>query len=106
MPHGIFVDKHKNVWVTDVALHQVIKMPPDSDNPLFTLGKPFKPGQDTAHFCKPTAVAVLRETDDFFVADGYCNYRILKYNSKGVKLLEWGRSSATSNGLNTCFFNN
>lgn len=26
MPHGITVDKHDNVWVTDVALHQAFKV--------------------------------------------------------------------------------
>lgn len=26
MPHGLTVDRHDNLWVTDVALHQVFKV--------------------------------------------------------------------------------
>lgn len=29
MPHGISVDDHDNVWLTDVALQQVYKFSPD-----------------------------------------------------------------------------
>lgn len=28
MPHGLTVDRHDNVWVTDVAKHQVFKVTP------------------------------------------------------------------------------
>lgn len=38
-------------------------------------------------FCKPTSVVQL-ENGDFFVADGYCNARIIKFNFKGEKILE------------------
>ncbi|KAL1110520.1 hypothetical protein AAG570_008048 [Ranatra chinensis] len=91
LPHGITVDKHNNVWVTDVALHQVMKFPPSSNSPQIVLGEQFIPGKDSRHFCKPTSVAVA-SNGDFFVADGYCNFRILKFNAAGVKILEWGRS--------------
>ena len=56
-----------------------------------TLGKAFEPGSDNSHFCKPAAVAVM-STGDFFVADGYCNSRVVKFNSRGEKILEWGRA--------------
>jgi DNA-binding beta-propeller fold protein YncE len=32
------------------------------------------------HYCKPTSVAVTDDTNYFFVADGYCNSRIIKYS--------------------------
>ena len=35
----------------------------------------------------PTAVAVSQTTGDFFVADGYCNSRVMKFNKDG-KLLK------------------
>lgn len=35
--------------------------------------------------CKPTAVAVAT-TGEFFVADGYCNNRLLKFNALGHML--------------------
>ena len=69
LPHGLTVDKQGNVWVTDVALHQVFRFPKDSDIPDLTIGERFVPGNDPKHFCKPTDVAVL-STGEFFVADG------------------------------------
>ncbi|KAH8253907.1 hypothetical protein KR032_007535 [Drosophila birchii] len=93
MPHGLTVDPEDNVWVTDVAMHQVFKFPPRGGDgkPLLTLGTAFKPGSGKK-FCKPTSVAVL-DNGDFFVADGYCNARILKYSRAGELILFWGQNS-------------
>ena len=43
MPHHLTVDSQNNVWVTDVALHQVFKFSPyggngDTKTPLIKLG--------------------------------------------------------------------
>lgn len=94
MPHGITVDGENNVWVTDVALHQVMKLNRmiAGDSPLMVLGKKFAPGNGRDSFCKPTSVAVLPD-GDFFVADGYCNARIIKYNRVGERILEWGKNA-------------
>lgn len=59
--------------------------------PSLILGKAFVPGNDQETFCKPTAVAVMKN-GDFFVSDGYCNSRIIKFNAKGEWILHWGRS--------------
>ncbi|KAH8290343.1 hypothetical protein KR054_002113 [Drosophila jambulina] len=93
MPHGLTVDPEDNVWVTDVAMHQVFKFPPRGGDgkPVLTLGTAFKPGT-IKKFCKPTSVAVL-DNGDFFVADGYCNARILKYSRAGELILSWGQNS-------------
>ena len=43
MPHMITVDKQNNVWVTDVAMHQVFKFPPyggTDKKPKIVLGQP------------------------------------------------------------------
>lgn len=93
LPHGITVDNDFNIWVTDVALHQVFKLSPNSSKILLRLGEEFIPGTDSKHFCKPTSVAVLTN-GDFFVADGYCNSRIMKFNPEGKMILEWGRESS------------
>ncbi|XP_050669729.1 peptidyl-alpha-hydroxyglycine alpha-amidating lyase 1-like isoform X2 [Leptidea sinapis] len=91
IPHGITVDGSGNVWLTDVALHQVFKFTPDQRKvPALTLGEKFVPGEDETHFCKPSAVAV-HSSGDFFVADGYCNTRIIKYSADGNRILQWGR---------------
>uniref|UniRef100_A0A1B6DI40 Peptidylamidoglycolate lyase n=1 Tax=Clastoptera arizonana TaxID=38151 RepID=A0A1B6DI40_9HEMI len=93
IPHGISVDHEDNLWLTDVALHQIFKFSPLSTNPksaLLQIGTPFKPGNSAEQFCKPTSVAVI-PSGDFFVADGYCNSRIVKFNSAGVKISQFGR---------------
>jgi len=83
MPHGMEIDASGNTWVTDVALHQVFKFPKGSRLPSLTLGTAFVPGSDSAHFCQPTDVAVASD-GVFFVADGYCNRRILKFSADGI----------------------
>jgi len=91
MPHGLRVDGDDNVWVTDVALHQVFKFPPKSEEPSLVLGEAFKSGNDKKHFCQPTSVAVA-STGDFFVADGYCNSRVVKFSADGTFLSQFGKS--------------
>lgn len=92
MPHGLSLDStNEYVWLTDVALHQVFKFPVKGTKPLISLGTPFVPGNDESHFCKPTSVA---DTGEFiFVADGYCNSRIVMFTSTGTYLGEFGQSS-------------
>lgn len=58
MPHGLTYDRHGNIWVTDVALHQVMKFHPEVGEPKITIGVRFSPGSSVNHLCKPTAVAV------------------------------------------------
>lgn len=98
MPHGLTIDHEGNVWVTDVALHQVMKFTAKGDmkTPEITLGTAFKPGPSKSLFCKPTAVAVLPD-GQFFVSDGYCNSRILKYSKEGNLLFSWGQNSFQGN---------
>ncbi|XP_041915809.1 peptidyl-glycine alpha-amidating monooxygenase B isoform X3 [Alosa sapidissima] len=91
MPHGITTDKDNNYWVTDVALHQVMKLSGDGqDKPLVVLGEAFVPGSDEHHFCKPTDVAVDPESGNIYVSDGYCNRRILTFSPDGKYLKQWG----------------
>uniref|UniRef100_A0A182WIP2 peptidylamidoglycolate lyase n=1 Tax=Anopheles minimus TaxID=112268 RepID=A0A182WIP2_9DIPT len=94
MPHGLTIDHEQNYWLTDVALHQVFKfdLNHSTTEPILTLGTRFEPGNDMYHYCKPTSVAVLR-SGEFFVADGYCNGRIVKYSPEGIPILSWGRNS-------------
>lgn len=125
LPHGLTIDSDGNYWITDVALHQVLKFDAEdiammknverlrkrrynqeriylnnrnfnslfqsyNPKPSLILGEPFEPGNDERRFCKPTAVAV-QSNGDFFVSDGYCNSRIIKFNAKGERILQWGR---------------
>jgi DNA-binding beta-propeller fold protein YncE len=57
------------------------------------LGEKFVPGSDENHFCAPADVAVDRGSGDIFVADGYCNSRIVKFDKSGRFLLQFGAGS-------------
>ncbi|KAI4501845.1 hypothetical protein M0802_003180 [Mischocyttarus mexicanus] len=82
LPHGLHIDHLGNVWLTDIALHQVFKY--DSSGVLkLSLGERFEPGNDLNHFCQPTSVAVASSTGEIFIADGYCNSRIVLFDSMG-----------------------
>ncbi|XP_053500533.1 peptidyl-glycine alpha-amidating monooxygenase B [Ictalurus furcatus] len=94
MPHGITTDKDNNYWVTDVALHQVLKISSDGkEKPLLVLGEAFVPGSDKNHFCQPTDVAVDPDNGNIYVSDGYCNTRILTFSPEGKYLSHWGAGS-------------
>ncbi|XP_054279037.1 peptidyl-alpha-hydroxyglycine alpha-amidating lyase 2-like [Macrosteles quadrilineatus] len=82
MPHGIHVDWEGNTWLTDTALHQVFKFSPGARRPGLTFGQRFKHGDGLRELCQPTSVAVA-STGEIFVADGYCNSRILKFDGMG-----------------------
>lgn len=62
---------------------------PGAEKPSLTLGKEFSPGTSNDHFCKPTDVAVS-QSGVFFVADGYCNSRIMKFDKDGKFLAKFG----------------
>ncbi|XP_050433416.1 peptidyl-alpha-hydroxyglycine alpha-amidating lyase 2-like [Adelges cooleyi] len=85
MPHGITIDHQGNVWVTDVAMHQVFKFSPGANRPSLTFGKRFENGKGYRTLCQPTSVAIA-STGDIFIADGYCNSRVLKYSARGELL--------------------
>ncbi|CAO2625580.1 Peptidyl-glycine alpha-amidating monooxygenase B, partial [Lemmus lemmus] len=97
LPHGLSIDKDGNYWVTDVALHQVFKLDPHSkEGPLLILGRSMQPGSDQNHFCQPTDVAVDPSTGAIFVADGYCNSRIVEFSPSGKFITQWGEESSGS----------
>ncbi|XP_032701545.1 peptidyl-glycine alpha-amidating monooxygenase isoform X7 [Lontra canadensis] len=98
LPHGLSVDKDGNYWVTDVALHQVFKLDPNSEgSPLLVLGRSMQPGSDQNHFCQPTDVAVDPDTGTIYVSDGYCNSRIVQFSPTGEFITQWGEESSRNN---------
>ncbi|CAL8080412.1 unnamed protein product [Calicophoron daubneyi] len=99
LPHGITIQYSSNstpsrrypeaVWITDVALHQVFRFNWGQwRKPTLVLGERLTPGNSRKHFCQPTEVAIS-SLGDIFVADGYCNSRIVKFSPNGTYLSEW-----------------
>ncbi|KAK9886576.1 hypothetical protein WA026_017505 [Henosepilachna vigintioctopunctata] len=82
MPHGLTIDKHDNMWITDVAMHQGFKFKPGELEPSLVFGEKFQPGSFEKNLCMPTSFAIA-STGEIFLADGYCNSRILKFNAAG-----------------------
>jgi peptidylamidoglycolate lyase len=95
LPHGLAVDRQDNIWLTDIALHQVFKFD-HAGKLLLTLGESGVAGLDGLHFNKPTDVAVAND-NSFYVSDGYGNSRVVKFSAEGRFVLDWG-TKGTSPG--------
>jgi len=94
LPHGMTIDASDNVWITDVALHQVYKYSNDGKL-LLSLGERGVPGQDESHFDRPSGV-VAAPDGIFFVSDGYNNSRVMKFAADGRFLQQWGTKGKES----------
>jgi peptidylamidoglycolate lyase len=88
-PHGLRVDRHDNVWVTDRALQQVFEFTHDGTL-LLTVGTERTPGLDGTHFNLPTDIAFAAD-GSFYISDGYGNNRVTKFSPDGKFLFDWGR---------------
>ncbi|MEQ1883551.1 MAG: peptidyl-alpha-hydroxyglycine alpha-amidating lyase family protein [Bryobacteraceae bacterium] len=106
-PHGIFIDRDGNIWVTDEQAkdnkgYQVIKFTPEGKE-LMRLGTPGVGGETPATFSHPSDVAIARN-GDIFVADGHgsddSNARIVKFSKDGKFLKTWGRKGTGPSEFN------
>jgi len=100
-PHGLFVDRDSNVWVTDESVSedqkrgvQVTKFSPEG-KVLMRLGKAGVAGEGPDVFGSPTDVAVAAN-GDIFVTDGHdqckCpNRRVMKFSKDGKFIKAWGK---------------
>jgi sugar lactone lactonase YvrE len=99
-PHGLFVDREGNVWITDGKAadgkgQTVIKFSPDG-KVLMTLGKPGVAGDGPDTFNSPSDVLVA-PNGTIFVADGHgdkTNARIVKLANDGKFIKAWGKQGA------------
>ena len=96
-PHGIFVDRDDNVWVTDSQGkggkgQQVFKFSP-TGRVLMTLGTAGVAGTGPDTFNQPSDV-VMAQNGSIFVADGHggeSNARIVKFDKDGTFIKTWGQ---------------
>jgi DNA-binding beta-propeller fold protein YncE len=91
-PHHVKIspyDPDRHVWVVDDNRHQVFEFTNDGKQLVLTLGEAGVPGNDDAHFARPTDIAFLPD-GTFFVTDGYINTRVVKFDKTGKFLMTWG----------------
>ena len=108
-PHAVYIspyDPQKNIYIVDDYRHSVFKFSNDGKKLLQTIGTPNVPGNDATHFYRPTFMAWL-PSGEFFVADGYQNTRVVKFDRDGKYLMAWGeRGEAGGKESRPGYFNN
>ena len=95
-PHSVKMSPYDpdHVWVVDgrsesgVCAESVWKFTLEGEL-VMTLGEQGVPGNDETHFAGPTDLAFL-PNGDFYVADGYKNGRVVKFNAAGEYQSEFG----------------
>ena len=100
-PHGFYVDRAGDVWITDGRGENgkgntVIKFSPQG-KVLLALGKPGQAGNGPGMFDMPSDV-ITAPNGDIFVADGHglfeghqTNDRIVKLSKDGTFIATWGK---------------
>jgi sugar lactone lactonase YvrE len=123
-PHGIFVDRDDNIWVTDCACtggrggrrdapasasaparsvgHQIFEFNPQGKL-LRTLGTPGG-AREPGYFFQPNDVLVA-PNGDIFVAEGHSSApgsvaRMLKFSQDGTLIKAWGTLGASPDDFN------
>jgi hypothetical protein len=93
-PHGLRIDADDNIWTTDDGSHLVLKLD-RSGNVLLVLGRINTGGEANWLFNKPADVAFAKN-GDIYVADGYGNSRVVKFDRDGNYLKAWGKYGMNS----------
>jgi DNA-binding beta-propeller fold protein YncE len=107
-PHAIYIspyDPEKRVWVVDDYRHSIFILSNDGKRLLQTIGEPNVHGADDRHFYRPTFIAWLPD-GTFFVADGYANTRVVKFDKTGKYVKAWGEKGNPPNEKRPAYFNN
>jgi len=87
--HGLKIAPDGNIWTTDYTRHIIVKFSPEGRQ-LQLLGEPDVQKDDKTHFGGVADLAFV-PNGDFYVADGYRNSRVIKFDRSGKYLFEWGR---------------
>ena len=91
-PHAVYVnptDPQKRVYIVDDYRHAVFIFSHDGKQLLKTLGEPNVHGADPKHFYRPTYIA-WDPDGTYFIADGYANTRVVKYDKNDNYVMAWG----------------
>lgn len=92
IPHSLAFspyDPERHLWVVDRTGQQILKFTRDGKRLVLKIGETGVAGTDHGHFDEPAGLAFLPD-GSFYVADGYKNARIVKFDRDGRYQLEWG----------------
>jgi DNA-binding beta-propeller fold protein YncE len=87
-PHGLRIDAQGNIWTTDDNNHLVLKLS-HAGRVLLVLGRRNNGAEADWLFSSPADVAFGRN-GEIYVADGYGNSRIVKFDARGRFIKSWG----------------
>jgi sugar lactone lactonase YvrE len=107
-PHSVYIspyDPEKHVWVVDDYRHAIFKFTNDGKKLVQTIGEPNVHASDDKHFYRPTFMA-WQPDGSFYVADGYANTRVVKFDKNGKFLLAWGERGDAGKETRPNYFNN
>ncbi len=107
-PHSVYIspyDPEKRVWIVDDYRHAIFIFTNDGKRLLQTIGEPNVHASDEKHFYRPTFMAWLPD-GTFFVADGYANTRVVKFDKNGKYLMAWGQKGDPPNEKRPGYMNN
>ena len=88
-PHGLRIDDQDNIWTTDDGNHLVLKLSP-AGRVLLVLGRINWGAEGDWLFNRPADVAFAKD-GAIYVADGYGNSRIVKFDREGNFIKTWGK---------------
>ena len=97
-PHSVFInpyDATKAVWIVDDYRHAIFKYTNDGKTLLQTIGVVNEHASDDKHFNRPTFMAWQADSS-FYVADGYNNTRVVKFDKDGKYLMAWGEKGTST----------
>ena len=106
-PHAIYInpyDPDKYIWLVDDYRQAIFKLTHDGKKIVLTLGEPNVHGNDDKHFYRPTYLAWLPDST-MFVADGYANTRVVKFDKDGKYVTAWGQPGTPPNEMRPAYFN-
>ena len=106
LAHAVRVDPQDNIWAVDEGSNMIVKFNPEGDvamvlgrRPEPVDGMPTPPDPSPYLFNRPTDVA-WDAAGDIFVADGYGNSRIVKYDRNGRFIKSAGTRGSQPGQLN------
>jgi peptidylamidoglycolate lyase len=106
-PHAVYIspyDPEKHVWLVDDYRQAIFEFTHDGKELVKTLGEVNVPGNDDKHFNRPTYISWLPD-GTMFVADGYTNTRVVKFDKNGKYLTAWGQPGTPPNDTRPGYMN-